>query len=189
MLPASAIALGATLGGGQTLSINNLDMASDAKIDVSNNALLIASSSAASMTESVRSAFNGGAWNGNGITSSAAAADASHRTGVGIADSDGGVLLKYTYLGDANVNGGVDSADFAALAAHFNSAGLWSQGDFNYDGVVNALDFNALAGNFGQVGAGSLGAAALADLIPEPGTLALAATGLLLTGRRSRWRT
>jgi hypothetical protein len=163
-------------------------MASDAKIDVSNNALLIASGSAATMTESVRSAFNGGAWDGNGITSSAAAADASHRTGVGIADSDGGAVLKYTYYGDANLNGAVDSGDFAALAAHFNAAGLWNQGDFNYDGVVNALDFNALAANFGQSGAGSLGAAVLGSLVPEPGMLTFAAASLLLVGRRLGWR-
>jgi hypothetical protein len=188
MLPGSAIALGATLNGAHTLSINNLDMASDAKVDVSNNAVLVGSGSAASMSESVRSAFNGGAWNGSGITSSAAAADASHRTGVGIADSDDGVLLKYTYFGDANLNGTVDSGDFAALAAHFNGSGLWNQGDFNYDGIINALDFGALATNFGQAGAGSLGASALGSLIPEPGALALAATSLLLTGRRPRWR-
>ena len=55
-------------------------------------------------------------------------------------------------LGDANLDGVVDSNDFAILAAHYdmNSGATYSQGDFNYDGKVNALDFNALATNFGR---------------------------------------
>ena len=55
------------------------------------------------------------------------------------------------FSGDADLNGIVNTADFAALAAHFNQSGQnWLSGDFNGDGKVNALDFNAIAANFGQ---------------------------------------
>ena len=51
------------------------------------------------------------------------------------------MTVGYTYLGDANVNGVVDTSDFTLLAQNFNGTGkVWGQGDFNYDGVVNALD-------------------------------------------------
>ena len=58
--------------------------------------------------------------------------------------------MKYTYAGDANLDGSVNSLDFNALATNFGTSdNLWFNGDFNYDGTVNSLDFNALATNFG----------------------------------------
>jgi hypothetical protein len=111
------------------------------------------------------SGFNGGAWNGSGIRSSAAAADPDR--GVGYAESSdvlgmsGGtflgesvdgtaVLVRYTRYGDANLDGQVNLGDFNRLAANFGQSDRhWSQGDFTYDGVVNLADFNRLAANFG----------------------------------------
>jgi autotransporter-associated beta strand protein len=60
------------------------------------------------------------------------------------------VTVMYTYFGDANLDGQVNTDDFNALATNFNGAGTWVSGDFNYDGIVNALDFNAVATNFGS---------------------------------------
>ena len=52
--------------------------------------------------------------------------------------------LRYTFAGDANLDGIVNGTDFTLLAGNFNlSNRYWSQGDFNYDGKVNGLDFNA----------------------------------------------
>ena len=106
-----------------------------------------------------------------------------HKTAIGYAEASalgvgsfGGatvdgtaILLRYTLLGDANLDGSVTSADFVELAQNFGKASpVWCAGDFNYDGNVNALDFNALASNYGQ----SLAQATLIDqqmsLIPEP---------------------
>jgi hypothetical protein len=57
----------------------------------------------------------------------------------------------YTLLGDANLDGLVNAADFTILAANFNQPVTgWDQGDFNYDGLVNAADFTDLAANFNQ---------------------------------------
>ena len=92
-------------------------------------------------------------------------------------------LVRYTYLGDANLSGSVDTTDFNALAGHFNqSSQTWLNGDFNYDGTVNALDFNALASNFGAT---PIATPALGTLVPEPATMGLMAmSGLLLVRRR-----
>ena len=47
--------------------------------------------------------------------------------------------------GDANHDGKVNLADFAALRANFGrSAAIWAQGDFTYDGKVNLADFALL---------------------------------------------
>ena len=99
-------------------------------------------------------------------------------------DSDA-ILIRYTYSGDANLDGAVNATDFVLLAQNFNAANAnWVNGDFNYDGVVNALDFNALATNFGAtpIAAPPL----LGSLVPEPTTIAWVASLLLARRRRSR---
>jgi hypothetical protein len=50
----------------------------------------------------------------------------------------------YVYLmGDANLDGFVDGADFNAWNAHkFTARPAWSAGDFNADGFVDGADFN-----------------------------------------------
>src|SRR5204863_1550569 len=104
---------------------------------LSNDALIIdysASSplTAGSLGNQLRSGYNGGAWNGNGVMSSfaAAAASSAHPTSIGSAeatdlfttfpngfrfqsvDDNTNVLLRYTYAGDANLDGIVDTQDF-----------------------------------------------------------------------------
>jgi len=158
--------------------------------------------------------YANGAWNGPGINSAAAAANANHNTAIGYADATaigitstgsflGGtvdntsVLLRYTFAGDANLDGMVTSADFTRLSQNFSGSNKrWSDGDFNYDGKVNALDFNALATTYGlilptptpgdAIGA-ALPAGGLGALVPEPGSLGLlAAASAMLIRRRRR---
>ena len=117
---------------------------------------------------------------------------ADPRHGIGWIDNNStAVNVGYTYFGDANVDGKVDTSDFMALAQHFGmTSAIWSQGDFNYDGVVNALDFNYIATNFGAApipAPPALGTPVLGSLVPEPtsfGLLALAATALASRRRR-----
>jgi hypothetical protein len=87
--------------------------------------------------------------------------------------------------GDTNLDGVVNTADFNALASHFNTtgSGVWMQGDFNNDGIVNALDFNVLAARFGQ----SMSAPALGGLVPEPST-AISMVGVALCALAARRR-
>jgi hypothetical protein len=190
-------------------------------LDITNNRLLIDYGSGADpisqIADDVANGYANGAWDGvagnsgdtfnGGIFSSTAAAN-SKSYGVGYADSadpgnpaglpSGTIEVKYTLLGDANLDGEVNGTDFAILAAHFNqSVSSWDEGDFNYDDKVNGGDFTLLAANFNQ------GASARADMaaveafaqangltssVPEPGcaaALALAGATVLFR-RRSR---
>ena len=93
--------------------------------------------------------------------------------------------------GDANLNGTVNLDDFNVLAANFGMTNrTWQQGDFTYDGRVTLDDFNALAANFG-LSAGANGPtaedwSALASAVPEPATVSVVATALILARRRRR---
>ncbi len=148
--------------------------------------------------------YNGGAWNGGGFNSTAAAATPG--MAVGYADTSvvfpsgalfGGqqvdgdaVLIRLTRLGDANLDGTVNLADFNRLAAGFGttSGAVWTQGDFDYNGTVNLADFNRLAANFGLSAAGAevtpADWAALASAVPEPATLGLLPLTALAARRR-----
>src|SRR5262249_37177005 len=112
----------------------------------------------AALTAKAKSGFNDGAWNGPGINSSTASADANGFTAVGIiSNADIGytdfagvtglgaddVLIKCTYYGDADLNGFVNLDDYAQFVDglhHVLPVG-WLAGDFNYDGFVNLDDY------------------------------------------------
>ena len=111
--------------------------------------------------------------------------------------SDGDLLVKYTYYGDANLDGSVNGADYQQIDLGFGSHLTgWSNGDFNYDGVVDGSDFSLIDNTFNQINASGASALALiassADLavgpqtpVPEPTTLTLLGMGAVgLLGRR-----
>jgi len=194
----------AKTGPGST-RISSLVLTGQSTIDLTDQILDVSydtTSPAPSITALIRSAYNGGSWNGSGIFSSLA--DASHFA-LGYADSADGVVsplrantfrVKFTRYGDANLNGTVDFSDLLLLAQHYGkAAATWDQGDFNYDGTVNFTDLLQLAQNYG----GSLNAAeamtqaetigaeipGAIQSVPEPvAAVALAALGMLLPRRR-----
>ena len=73
---------------------------------------------------------------------------------VSVASTD--VLLKYTYGGDANLDGVVNGDDYSRIDSYFPQQSAltigWLNGDFNYDGVVNGDDYAIIDSNFSEQG-------------------------------------
>jgi hypothetical protein len=70
----------------------------------------------------------------------------------------GQIEIACTLLGDANLDGKVNGADFTLMAAHFNDSVTngWDEGDFNYSGAVNGADFVLQSNNFNQLASNAL---------------------------------
>jgi autotransporter-associated beta strand protein len=201
----------ATLGG--------LTIAANSSLDITNNHFILSylPGTQAAVDASVRSYIisgrNGGAWNGaTGIKSSVAALPANSHYAIGYADgadhvvaglSSGQIEVKYTLLGDADLDGSVTGSDFTALVGNLGKSGrVWDQGDFDYDGSVTGSDFTDLVGNLGKSASGAdvvLPAADYAAIdafaaanglmadVPEPASAGiLLATGIGFMARRRR---
>jgi hypothetical protein len=110
------------------------------------------------------------------------------------------LVIKFTYLGDSDLDGDVDVADLGALATSWQTPGQWTSGDFDYNGTIDVNDLGMLATNWQQgvgspLGPGSLNAA-LSSLglstvaVPEPACLGIHALsiGLLSMRRRTQRR-
>jgi len=143
-----------TVAGGSSPvanTTNTLVIAGGGRLDLGTGSLAINYSGGADPVAAIRSYLSSGS-----LFSSAA--DASHA--LGYADGADGIvptlvagqlLVKYTLLGDANLDGSVNFADLVALAQNYGGAGKsWDQGDFNYDGSVNFADLVALAQNYNK---------------------------------------
>jgi fibronectin-binding autotransporter adhesin len=181
-------------------------------LDVKNNAVIIANGSIGSITSQLATGYNAGNWNGTGgaIESSLAAMDSTHLTAVGSATgftsfegmsvSPTDLLLKYTYYGDADLNGEVDGSDYSRIDnGYLQHLTGWQNGDFNYDGVINGSDYTLIDNAYNMQGAqlSSEVAAATAQIaevaassaVPEPASLGIIAfTAIGLLGRRRRTR-
>jgi hypothetical protein len=145
---------------------SNLTIGPAGQLDVKGQNLVIdyaGASPAASVVASLLSGRNGGTWDGHGIISSTAAADANHPTAIAWAEASNllgltgsatatwngatvdatSLLLKYTYYGDLNFDGRVNADDYAlidrAYARHLPAT--WINGDVNYDGAIDAADY------------------------------------------------
>jgi len=127
--------------GNSTLSIPNVTVTGQGQIDITNNKLISKNdilgtwdgSKYTGITGLVQSGYHNGAWDGRGIITSIATA----ATTLGVARADdigmvgknfGGVtaggndvLVRYTFAGDADLDGKVGFSDLVRLAQNYNS--------------------------------------------------------------------
>ena len=147
---------------GITLFCTALSIAATADLDLTNNALQLtyAGTDPSSTVRSyLTSGYHFGSWEGDGIITSAS--DATHSLGFG--DSADGIVaglpantisIRWTRLGDVNLDGKVGFADLVAVARNYGKSGLnWDQGDINYDSSVGFDDLIAVARNYGATAA------------------------------------
>jgi len=94
------------------------------------------------------------------------------------------ILIKYTWNGDANLDGIVNADDYFLVDSGFiTQKGGWYNGDFNYDGTVNADDYFLIDSAF--IGQTAILSSRLAA-VPEPAALFAAVGAALFLRRRIR---
>jgi hypothetical protein len=148
-------------------------------------------------------------WSGNGIGTSSAQRNPLVGLAVALNDNGNGtpmvatfggqavdansVLVKFTYNGDANLDGRINADDYFRIDSGFLAqlrGPTYRDGDFNYDAKINADDYflidSAFLGQGAPLDGGGNGAALAAVSVPEPSGFALAiiAGGALLRRRR-----
>jgi len=201
------------MAGTTTLHFNTLDIAGSAGnwsgvLDLRKSSLVLEGGDLGVITDQIRS----GIYNGTGILSGAhgtayrlgsmsndnGAGGAIYESFQGIDKLNGNqVLIRFTLIGDLNLDGAVSISDFIDLAAHFNTIGgaTWQMGDVNYDGSITISDFIDLSSNFGQSVSGiatpiseedqKMLSGFAASNVPEPAVLELISVALLIvSGRR-----
>jgi hypothetical protein len=124
------------------------------------------------VTGYIQSGRNGGGWDGQGIIASEhlgadyttlgiAEARDVFSTGVngthlfeGVTVTGGAVIVKYTYGGDANVDGKINVDDYGHIDSSVVLTGVlgWYNGDFNYDGKINVDDYGIIDFNVSTQG-------------------------------------
>jgi hypothetical protein len=153
--------------GSGASSQDALNISIGSTLDITNNHVIINYGANPDPVAAIRSylvsGYNGGSWNGPGIDSSTAAANpgyalgyADGADGVVVGLSSGQIEIKYTLLGDADLDGSVTGSDFTALAGNLGKSRVgWDKGDFLYTGSVTGSDFTALIQNLGKSAIGA----------------------------------
>jgi hypothetical protein len=163
------------IGGDKTIFTRSLQIDGTGVLDLADEDLIVDYATGNDPYDVLKgrlaSGYAGSAWDGQGINSSTAAANPTNSTALGYAQASvilgpgGGsfssfsvdgtaVLIKYTYYGDADLNGQVDVNDLGILASNWQMPGDWVRGDFDYNGSIDVNDLGLLATNW-QAGVGS----------------------------------
>jgi hypothetical protein len=172
----SAVTLASSVG------IAALKLNDTANLDLRTNSLIVDYAAAAGpspfaslSSQIARARGESGDWDGvAGITSSVAATSGGLTT-LGIAEAGANyglspnetvavagqtvdstsVVIKYTYAGDANLDGVIDGGDYGVIDNFVQVPGAngYFNGDFNYDGVIDGGDYGIIDNNIQAQGA------------------------------------
>jgi autotransporter-associated beta strand protein len=195
--------------GGFVLVVKNATIMGTGVLDLTDNSMVVHANPGARdamlarISDFVKSARNSpaGTWQGPGIASSIAAADAQHLTGLAVVPNDRGngtplyatfdgeavdansILVKYTWNGDMDLSGKVDADDYFLIDRGFlNHLTGYANGDLDYNGVVDADDYFLIDRAF--IGQTAVLVANAAATVPEPGAISIALFGLVIGARR-----
>ena len=116
--------------------------------------------------------YNGANWAGDGITSSLLESNPTGKYGIGYVENGAlpvpfdsskpfgdytgadltTVLVRYTLIGDVNLDGIINDTDISLVTNHIGQTGTgWLGGDvFGYDNIVNDNDISLTTNNIGQ---------------------------------------
>jgi autotransporter-associated beta strand protein len=163
------------------------------QLDLLNGDMIVHGGSLATISNQIAEGYNGARWNGSGITSSIAAGNSKHNTGLGVILNDNGagkplygtggiiastfgadipvdgdILVQYSYYGDTNLDGKVDGSDYSRIDSGFlKKLTGWYNGDFNYDGVINGSDYTLIDNSYNTQGAATFAEVAGAVITAE----------------------
>jgi autotransporter-associated beta strand protein len=193
------------------INLTSLSLTGDGTLDIGNNRIIIDYTTGNDPIASIKQWIANGFADGDAVGALPAIISSDvgpndlasgFSYGIGYADGADGAIaglpsgeieIMYTLLGDANLDGTVNSEDFTPFSNNLNESGRsWDQGDFNYDGTVNSEDFTPFSHDLNESAslAASESGTLLSPLIgaggisltnvPEP-----ASTGLLTIGALS----
>lgn len=145
--------------GGKVLMTNALTIGSQAKLDITDNGLVLGYMNA-TILPAVQSQLTSGQIMSSALNATTAIGYGEATQVLGIPNPGTGqfmgqtvnansVLLRYTLLGDADLDGQVNFSDLVRLAQNYGGTGKsWPLGDFNNDSTVDFADLVKLAQNY-----------------------------------------
>ena len=185
------------------------DFNNDGKLDLATNSGIV-NYTGASPADTIRQQILSGrggpglgrTWNGQGITSSAAAAAEAETRSVGYAENatmplgplttfrgqpvdDTTVLMAFTRTGDANLDGVVNDDDVTIVGATYApgvAGATWARGDFDYNGFVDDDDVTLLGALYDPSATPITPPAGGVAAVPEPASLILSLLGAVGIG-------
>jgi hypothetical protein len=130
------------------LTTQTIYLATNSRLNLQNQGLIVSSGDVSTLQQLVHAgniSDAGSSLNSIAVISNNVAGTLLYSTFNGSAVTLSDVLIKSALLGDTNLDGKVDHADYARAATGYSDhLSGWYNGDFNYDGIVDGSDFTLM---------------------------------------------